>query len=125
MPALLRTHREPHTTQVQKLLAERDTKEAELSQLLDKTPASLWEVDLDTILARWEDLLAEDERSLKSVIKAKTSKLTSKKKPAPKKKASKYDDDDEGSDGIDDDEGDEEDYQGRISLSFCFVFLFD
>jgi len=104
-------------TQVQKLLAERDAKEGELSQLLDKTPASLWEVDLDSILARWEDLLADDERTLKSVIKAKTSKLTSKKKPAPKKKASKSNDDGSDDDDIVEDEDDDEnEYQGIPSF---------
>lgn len=59
---------------VDRLLAQRDEREEELKILLGRTPQNLWEQDLETFLEEWEGILAEDERRLKDVGKAKKGK---------------------------------------------------
>jgi DNA topoisomerase-2 len=39
--------------QVEKLLSERDEKEAELITLLKLTPVDIWNTDLDNFVAEW------------------------------------------------------------------------
>jgi len=115
---------------VQKLLAEKGAKEAELQVLLDRTPSSMWETDLDEFQISWEDILSQDEATKKKTLKAKRTSLGagSKKKAATKKRPlnSDDDDDDDGNGrgfGMDDDEDDDDFVASMSFLSFLF-FLF-
>lgn len=101
---------------VERLLAQRDEREAELKALLGRSPQNLWEQDLVSFLAAWEDLLVEDERRLKDVSKAnkKGGKLGGAKKPkagAAARKVLKAADSDDDMLGLDFDDDSEDDYK--------------
>ncbi|CAO1613505.1 unnamed protein product [Sympodiomycopsis kandeliae] len=98
---------------VDRLLAQRDEKEAELKILLGRTPQNLWEQDLHDFMEQWEALLAEDERRLNDVGskvkkggKAGAAKKTSAKAGAAARKVLKGSDDE-----MDFDEDSEDDYK--------------
>eukprot|EP00051_Salpingoeca_urceolata_P016686 m.223370 g.223370 ORF g.223370 m.223370 type:complete len:1511 (+) comp18752_c0_seq2:97-4629(+) len=102
---------------VQKLKEERGTKEAELNELLAKSPEDLWEEDLDMFMEGLEaneaEAAASEAETAKLAKKAK-SKKGLKAKPKKKKKAFSYSDDDDD-DYFDDDDDDE--YQPKTSKS--------
>ncbi|WWC70116.1 uncharacterized protein I206_104063 [Kwoniella pini CBS 10737] len=81
---------------VNKLLAERDTKEAELIELLKLSPQDIWNTDLDKFLEEWQLCLDNDTLAAKG-LKPKTKgaiKAAAKKK----KRAAGEDTDDEEED---------------------------
>ena len=59
---------------VEKLLRERDGKEAEINQLLLRTPQNLWDEDLARFEEAWLEMLAEDERRRLDVGTARKGK---------------------------------------------------
>lgn len=68
---------------VQKLLAERDGKEAELLELLKLSPQDIWNQDLDAFLQEWENSLAADvalAQKTKPKTKAQVKKITAARK---------------------------------------------
>lgn len=104
---------------VQKLLNERDNKEKELNVLLDKTPAILWETDLDVVMIRWDEILEADENIKKKTTSKKAAnskgKSAAARKPAAKaKKPMDSDDDDDRLNDFIVDDDDEDDYEGSL-----------
>jgi len=65
---------------VDKLLAERDSREKELNVLLKRTPQDLWKQDLDEFEKLWEEMLEKDN-ALDRQLKAAAQKGKSKPKP--------------------------------------------
>ncbi|PWN25684.1 type II DNA topoisomerase [Jaminaea rosea] len=88
---------------VDRLLAQRDERERELSALLGRTPQNLWEQDLHEFVEEWEKLLAEDERRLKDVARKTGGKKAAKKTGAAARKVIKGSDDEMFDDDSDDD----------------------
>ncbi len=66
---------------VERLLNQRDEKEKELNELLGRTPASLWEADLDALEAQWASILEDDKAVLKDAQKIKKPKAPVKRAP--------------------------------------------
>ncbi|GME79372.1 unnamed protein product [Ambrosiozyma monospora] len=52
----------------EKLLKQRDAKEAELNALLAKSAKDLWNIDLDEFLSAWEEFLKEDEENRLTLV---------------------------------------------------------
>ncbi|KAG7839161.1 hypothetical protein KL942_003523 [Ogataea angusta] len=80
----------------EKLLKQRDEKEAELNNLLRKSAKDLWNEDLDVFLEEWDKFLKEDEESRSSMKVGDHSKKKRKRRtkaelaaPAKKKTADK------------------------------------
>jgi DNA topoisomerase-2 len=84
---------------VQKLLKEREDKEAELNVLIGTATKTLWERDLEAFLVALEDWYAEEEaieQEGKSVKRVKGKKPSKPRKPAARKKKDDSDEEDFG-----------------------------
>lgn len=77
----------------EKLLKQRDEKEAELNLLLSKSAKDLWNEDLEVFETAWEKFLAEDEKERFSMIGGTKGSKTAAKK---RRKAVKDEDEDYG-----------------------------
>ncbi|RUS24113.1 DNA topoisomerase [Jimgerdemannia flammicorona] len=85
---------------VEKLIQERNAKDAELKEHLKKSPKELWSKDLDNFIKEWENILLKYEKRLPK------GKATSKGKTGPvrrKLKDASDEDDDFSTQGDDDD----------------------
>ncbi|KAK4056942.1 DNA topoisomerase 2 [Microbotryomycetes sp. JL221] len=80
---------------VQKLLNERDEKEAELTALLKLSAQDLWNIDLGKFEREWQNLLENDIIAQQKSLRAAKLKGKGVKKPAKKLARSDYDDGDE------------------------------
>lgn len=70
----------------EKLLKQKAQQEVELNALLSKSAKDLWNADLDKFLEEWDMFLQADEEEKRSMIPAKGSKTSAKRKRAPTKK---------------------------------------
>ncbi|OWB67653.1 hypothetical protein B5S30_g3016 [[Candida] boidinii] len=80
----------------EKLLKQRDEKEAELTELLGKSAKDLWNSDLDEFLLSWDKSLEEYEEQRNSIIPDKSSKKKRAAPKRPRKAIKKEADDDDG-----------------------------
>ncbi|GMG55681.1 unnamed protein product [Ambrosiozyma monospora] len=68
----------------EKLLQQRDAKEAELNVLLAKSAKDLWNIDLDEFLVAWDEFLKEDEENRLTLVPNENGKKKQRKRRAPK-----------------------------------------